>query len=173
MQQMFNQQRKLHSRFSLSFSFVPITKLTLCLTSLTLALDFSLGSVSSRLLPPLSTTSVFQDSNPPPAFPPPLSRPLSLSVPAGKGCSVLGEVDERVRGSLAWLWRWKLFIDCIRLSISSRAGLEVRWWDATDLFPKSSCRAWSRAAVSSSRSSHSLLTVSWSNATWRVMRWRA
>lgn len=78
--------------------FLPITKLTFHLTSLTVLLVFSLGSVPSRLFSPPNTSLPFQESKLLPAPPSSVPRPLSLSVQAEEGQSVFGEAEERVRG---------------------------------------------------------------------------
>ncbi len=153
-----------------SLTFLSIIKLILHFSSLIVLIALSLGSVLSRFSPP-NTPPRFQDSKLLPASPPSLPRPLSLSVLAGEGRSVFGEFEERVRGTRGWLWRWKCFLpEAGGLSMGSGGELEEPWWDCRDRSPRSSSWALNRAAVSSSLSWHSLLTVSWSNATWRVLR---
>lgn len=139
------------------------TKLTFAL--LTVLLSFSLGSAPSRFFSPPNTQPKFQDSE---CLTPSVFRPLSFSMEVDEGRSVFGEVEERASGTRAWLWRWKcLFLEGVCISTELGGDLVEPWWDTGDRSPRSSSWALDRAAVSSSLSSHSLLTVSWSNATWR------
>lgn len=127
---------------------------------------FSLGSVPSRLFSPPNTPQQLQETTlllgPPPSVP----RPPSLSLLAGEGRSVFGELEECLRGKRDWLWRFR----CLCLSTGSGGDLEELWWESGDRSLKRSSLAWDDAAVSPSLSSGSLLTISWSNDGWEERR---
>lgn len=133
-----------------SFSLItkPIFRMTPSVGSITL----SLGSVLSLL----------QDSTLLPAGPGSPTWPLLLS---GVCRSVFGGVEERVRGTRVRLG-WCLFAPVVSLSWGPEEVPVELWFDPGERRHRSCSWAWDKAAVSSSLSSHSLLTVSCRNATY-------